>query len=358
MSTLFLGGMFAGKSKTLNIASYVKLHFNGNNLTITSTDAKNAIKINMALEYEVEDKTYLVDFKDFSRYCGLIGDEMFKISFNEEKGKAKVVHSKGKAEFPFLMGDEFPKIKLGEVQKEVEFDKNWLLYVLSKHIAFIKEDSIRPMMSVAHLYCEKGREGVCMTDTRVLYNNEHESKNDLSYEINLQMATIKPLLKLLSCSQCEKVKSRIYQNMTVFVIDNASIVCSCINGKYPNFKAIIPNLGEYDCVSVNKGDIMSSIARVDCDSTMVVFSAKDNVLTIESENLDFNKSSMEYLNVNQKGNMEIGFNIQQFQAVLTEVDSDDVRIYTKGGNRACVVKEKGDSDNLYIVMPMIIPNKG
>lgn len=358
MSNLFLGGMFAGKSKTLNIASYAKLHFNGNNLTIASTDATNAIEINMLLEDATEDKTYLVDFKDLSRYCGLIGDETFKITFNEEKGKAKVSHSKGKTEFPFLMGDEFPTIKLGEVRNEVELDRNWLLYVLNKHVAFIKEDLLRPMMSVAHLYCEKGCEGVCMTDTHVMYNNEHRSQNDSTYEINLQLATIKPLLKLLSCTQCETIKARIYENMTMFVLDNASIICACLNGKYPNFKAIIPNLDEFDCVSVNKADIMSSIARVDCDSIMVVLSANDNVLTIESENLDFNKSSMEYLNVEQKGEMMIGFNIQQMQAVLTEVDSEDVRLYTKGSNRACVVKESGNSDNLYIVMPMIIPNKG
>ena len=97
-----------------------------------------------------------------------------------------------------------------------------------------------------------------------------------------------------------------------FTFDNSVLICRLIDGKYPNYEAVIPKENP-NKLTIGRSQFLSSVKRVSIFSNKTTHQVRLKVagseLSISAEDLDFANEANERLTCAYEGeDMEIGFN--------------------------------------------------
>jgi len=191
-----------------------------------------------------------------------------------------------------------------------------------------------------------------------------ESKKPSSYIIPK-----KPLALLKNILTGEgKVKVE-YNNTNVsFTFGNTHLVSRLIDGKYPNYDAVIPKENP-NKLTVDREAFLNSIRRVSLFSSetthQVCLRLKGSELNISAEDTDFSNEAAERLTCNYQGeDLEIGFNSRFLAEMLSNLETEEVTFEMSSPNRAGVMKpvngngksKSGSEDLLMLVMPVMLNN--
>ena len=146
----------------------------------------------------------------------------------------------GKYVLAYLAGDEFPKAEMLEDPSKAEIGAEILHTAISKTIFAAGNDDLRPVMS--GVYFQFAPTGVIFvaTDAHKLVKY---SRTDVtsSAEANFIMPK-KPLniLKNILATSDAAVSIEYNDSNAMFSFDNYTLICRLIDGKYPNYEAVIP----------------------------------------------------------------------------------------------------------------------
>ena len=148
------------------------------------------------------------------------------------------------------------------------------------------------------------------------------------------------------------------------IFDGITIVCRLIDGKYPNYEAVIPNENPNRLV-VDRASLLNSIKRVSIFSNKTTYQVRlkisGNELAISAEDIDMSNEANERLTCSYEGeDMEIGFNSRFMIEMLNNISSDNAVIEMSAPNRAGIIfPEENDDKNedlLMLVMPVMLNN--
>ncbi len=171
-------------------------------------------------------------------------------------------------------------------------------------------------------------------------------------------------MKNLLVGHAEKIKIEFNNTNCSFVLGNYTVVCRLIDGKYPNYEAVIPAHNPNKMV-IDRLSFLNSIKRVAIFSNktthQVRFKVAGKELNISAEDLDFSNEASERLTCEYSGeDMEIGFNSRFILEMLTNMDSETITLEMSAPNRAGLLvpteKENKDEDTLMLVMPVMLNN--
>ena len=146
--------------------------------------------------------------------------------------------------------------------------------------------------------------------------------------------------------------------------DNAVLVCRLIDGKYPNYEAVIPKKNP-NKLTIDRASFLSSIRRVSIFSNktthQVRLSIAGSQLAVSAEDLDFANEANEKLTCSYEGeDMTIGFNSRFLMDMLNNLTSEHVVLEMSAPNRAGIIlpSEPGEvgEDVLMLVMPVMLNN--
>lgn len=358
---LNLGSSLCGKSKVMPILEYVKVevHDDGK-VYICSCDRENYIKVfvgNNLSPYNDPNFDFCVLGSDFKSYISAIGSEIIKIEIeNIESPYCNIIHDNGRAEIPILKVSEFPAFSCDKMESQCVVNSEVLYNWIKRGINFTADDELRPVMNGMFLYGKDGILGYCCTDAHLLINEEISFNNIDDINVIINKKVFNSVCSLLSLEEYCTIK--ISEKNTEFIVGDSSVISSNIEGKFPNFRAVIPVTDGIDPVIVSKNEIISCLNRnrilSNQVSKLVVMDIDKNTMTLESKDIDFSKSNFEKLMCECNGVKHIGLNIDKFIDVLSSCNSDNVLIYINGSNKPIVVKEENNNDKTLILMPMII----
>lgn len=130
-----------------------------------------------------------------------------------------------------------------------------------------------------------------------------------------------------------------------------------IEGKYPNYKQLLPKNLNLHAV-INKEQLISSLKRVSLVSNQkskgVTFSFSNGVVEIFSNSPDLGEAKEEIeVNYNEE-NLKIGFNARYILDVLSAIGENEVRMSFKDQNSPVLLGPKEDEKYKCVVMPMRI----
>ena len=174
----------------------------------------------------------------------------------------------------------------------------------------------------------------------------------------------KPLnqLKNILGSSEGEVKIEYNQTNAVFSFINVKMTCRLIDGKYPNYEAVIPSDNPHK-LTVDRLSLLNSIRRVaifaNQSTHQVRFKLSGKELLLSAEDIDYSNEAKERLTCSYEGeDMEIGFNSRFLQEMLTNIDSEEIIIEMSAPNRAGIMhpvtKENEAEDILMLVMPVML----
>jgi DNA polymerase-3 subunit beta len=150
-----------------------------------------------------------------------------------------------------------------------------------------------------------------------------------------------------------------------FEFDNSMLICRLIEGRYPNYEAVIPKENPFK-LTISRTDLMNSIRRVSIFSSKSTNQVKLNLmgseLQISAEDLDFSNSANERMSCQYDGeDMEIAFNAKFISEMLQNLDTELIHLEMSAPSRAGILlpdqdKKIAEEDLLMLVMPVMINN--
>ncbi|MCP4551096.1 MAG: DNA polymerase III subunit beta, partial [Bacteroidetes bacterium] len=167
---------------------------------------------------------------------------------------------------------------------------------------------------------------------------------------------------ILSSNDNIQVKIEYNQTNAFFSFDNVFMVCRLIDGRYPNYDAVIPS-DNPNVLTIDRLSLLNSIKRVaifaNQSTHQVRFKISGKELTLSAEDLDYANEAKERLTCNYEGeDIKIGFNSRFLQEMLTNLEIDEVRFKMSAPNRAGLIlpveTENQHEDILMLVMPVML----
>ncbi|MFA5195262.1 MAG: DNA polymerase III subunit beta, partial [Bacteroidales bacterium] len=154
-----------------------------------------------------------------------------------------------------------------------------------------------------------------------------------------------------------------YNNTNVsFEFENIAMICRLIDGKYPNYEAVIP-INNTKKLTINRQQILTAIRRVSIFSSQLTrqirFSVSGQELILSSEDIELSNEAKERMSCTYSGeNIEIGFNSKFIQEMISNLSAEEICMEMSASNRAAlifpVVSENEGEEILMLVMPVML----
>ena len=257
--------------------------------------------------------------------------------------------------------DEYPSLPNIDAGKTITIPSEVLYKTLLNTLFAVSNDPLRAVMTgVFFQFTEKGC-NFASTDSHrlVVY-----TRKDIVYEDNVEFIIPKKALSVLKTilgNTNESVKIEFNENNARFILEDYGWVCRLIDGKYPNYVAVIPK-DIPNHMTIGRNLLLSSIERASVMSSesthQVRFKLSKDNLHLQAEDTEFGKGANMKVPCSYIGEpMDIGFDARYLSDILKALISDDVIFKMSQPNRPAVIEpidglEDGESI-LMLSMPLV-----
>ena len=347
-------------NNTLPILDNFLFEVNNKSMTIIASDLEVTMMSVIAVESEsngritIPARILTETLKTFSNQplTFLIDINTFSIEISSEIGNYKLAGQNA---------DEFPKTPKLSASSSTTFNGEILANAINKTLFASGNDELRPVMS--GVYCELSNEQVTFVTTDAHKLVKH-TRTDLSSDKTASFIIPKKPLTILKNHVSNDVSLEFNDTNALFSFDNNTIICRLIDGKYPNYDAVIPKENP-NKLTINTATLLSSIKRVSIYANKTTHQIRLKIagseLQITSEDLDFANKAEERLTCQYEGaDMEIGFNSKFVIDMLNNIGSEKISLEMSAPNRAGIIlpldsMQEGEK-TLMLVMPVMLNN--
>lgn len=357
IDVLSSGSQFAGRNKTMAVLNNVKITIKGNKINVSSFDLENAIVKRGQVVSSEEDICFLVDAKDLLSTMNSLKDETITLYVSLDSAKMEIVHAKGKMALPILSGETFPTPSKEENANNITLPSETLFNWLKTAINFVSTENIRPTMTGVYLLKENGKIWCAATDAHQLFADNIDCENDDKVvETIFSPSAVKVIMNMIN--ETNEVTLSIGEKNTIVRTQDSTLSSRKIEGRYPNFRGIIPKETRIK-LNVNKEDIVDSVKRAiitaNIGTSLLKMKVESMTLNLESEDLDFAKKTHETIICNSaNGDIFIGVKGTLLSGMLNLINSDTINIEMNNETTAIVIKTDDKPNMTMLVMPMLI----
>ncbi len=354
-----LGGVI-NSNNTLPILDNFLFELDTNQLKITASDLETTMSSTIEVESDssgsiaVSARLLLDTLKTFP-------DQPLTFK-TEDNSTIEISSSQGKYDMAYFSGEEFPKaVELTSPSKTV-LNGAILATAISKTIFAAGNDDLRPVMSGVFFQFSPENLTFVATDAHKLV--KYTRTDVTADEVAEFIMPKKPLnlLKGILGNAGSDVSIEYNESNAKFVFDNVVLACRLIDGKYPNYEAVIPKENP-NKLTVDRGTFLNSVRRVSIFSSKTTHQIRLKMagteLNISAEDIDYSNKADERLNCEYQGDdMQIGFNSRFLTEMLSNLDSNEVTIEMSLPNRAGILTpndgvEDGEEITM-LVMPVML----
>lgn len=348
-------------SNTLPILDYFLFEIKGENLVASGSDLETTMTTTITLDKAENDGLICVPAKLLLDTLKTFPDQPLTFTIEEENYGIEISSDNGKYKLSGQSGEEFPKIPSVESPSKLSIDSGALFNAINKTIFATGNDELRPVMS--GVYFELGTDNITFVATdahKLVRYRRLDAKSDRPSAFIMPKKPLN-LLKSLTSSLSTSVEVEYNETNCYFKLDNVELICRLIDGKYPNYEAVIPKENP-NRLTISRTALLSSIKRVSIFSNKTTHQVRLKVagseLNISAEDLDFSNEAAERLTCEYAGtDMEIGFNSRFIMEMLNNLESDNVVLEMSAPNRAGILLPETSDDEedvLMLVMPVML----
>jgi len=281
-----------------------------------------------------------------------IDSATFGIEIASDYGKYKLV-GQNAADFP--KSPELKNANSFKLKGEI------IAQAIDKTIFATGNDELRPVMSGVFFQLSPEKLIFVATDAHKLVKY---TRTDVTATKNSDFILPKKPLNLLKSNVGDEDEVELSYNESTahFKFGTTELTCRLIDGKYPNYEAVIPTENP-NVLTVDRISFLNSIKRVSIFSNKTTHQVKLKVagseLAISAEDLDFSNEAKERLTCNYAGDdMEIGFNSKFLLEMLNHIETTEVVLEMSEPNKAGILLPSGNENEqeqiLMLVMPVMI----
>ncbi len=347
-------------SNTLPILDNFLFEIAEGQLTISASDLETTMRTSMNVEANESGKI-AIPAKLLLDVLKNLPDQPCTFSVDNTNFSVEIAYDNGKSKMVGFNGDDFPRTPSIENSSVIKISGDIISKAINKTLFATGNDDLRPVMS--GVFCQFTPQDITFvaTDAHKLVRyrrTDSEATGSSSF-----ILPKKPLNLLRSnLTGEEEIQLEYNESNAVFTFNDIVLVCRLIDGKYPNYEAVIPKENP-NVLTIDRLQFLSSIKRVSIFANKTTHQIKlklaGSELSLSAEDVDFSNEANERLTCNYDGeDMEIGFNSRFLMEMINNMDTPEVRLEMSEPNRAGLlmpaVKDNEHEDVLMLVMPVML----
>lgn len=283
-------------------------------------------------------------------------EHLLKISYG-------TTDNEGKCDIPYEDAGEYPSLPAMEDITQTVVTSEILASAIQKTLFASGNDDMRPVMSgVLFKFTPEGLIFVATDAHKLVKYVREDITSPVPVEFIMPKKPLNIMKGLMSSMTCD-VTIKFNQTNARFEADDMVIVCRLIDGKYPNYEAVIPKENPNQLL-IDRQSFQNSLRRIALFSNKTThqtrLSLSPDEVIISAEDNDQGKRADEKLPCSYRGDkMDIGFNSRFLLEMLSNLESKDITIDMSMPNRAGILRPveaiEGEQITM-LVMPVILSN--
>lgn len=330
---------------------------NGETLKITASDGETTLITELEVRSDDSGKI-AVPAKTFQDFVKTYGEQPLTLSVRENAEgtgqQLEILDEKDNFSVALDNANDYPEIPEFDASQSVKLPAGVLAEALSNTLFATSNDSLRPVMTGVLFQFKEDEANFVSTDSHrlVVYK-----RTDLKGEPMEFIMPKKPLniFKNVLANSNDDVRIEFNENMAKFSFGNNTWICRLIDGKYPNYSAVIPKENP-NLLTINRSLLLNAIRRASIMSNkstnQVRFKLSGNILHLHAEDTEFaNKADMQIPCDYSGEDINIGFSSKFLTEMLSVLGSEDITMKMSQPNRPGIVEPvDGLEDEEHILM--------
>lgn len=331
-------------------------------VSISASDLETTMTSQIGVDMSEGEGSVAIPAKILLDTLKTFSDVPVTIDIDPENFGVSLTAGEGKYRLAGQDGQEFPQVPPIENASHFTMESDVLFHAITKTIFAASTDDLRPVM--AGVYCELSPDHATFvaTDAHKLVRYR---RTDIKTNENASfILPKKPLnqLKHILVQDDLPVEVEFSETNARFVFKNITLTCRMIDGRYPNYSAVIP-ANNPNKLTIERVPFLNAIRRVSIFSNQTTYQVKFKIagseLVLSAEDLDYSNEAHERLNCHYDGlDMEIGFNSKFLLEMLNNLETEQVLLSMSESNRAGLItpvdSENSDEEILMLVMPVML----
>lgn len=333
-------------------------------LKVTASDGETTLITSLEVKSDVEGKI-AVPAKIFQEFVKTYGDQPLTLSVKDaEDGNGKlleILDEKDNFAVALDHAEDYPEIPEFDAAQSVTISAGILSEALNNTLFATSNDSLRPVMTGVLFQFKEDETNFVSTDShRLVVYKRTDLMNAEPVEFIMPKKPL-AIFKSILASSNEEVNIEFNENMAKFTFGNNIWICRLIDGKYPNYSAVIPKENP-NVLTINRSLLLNSIRRASIMSNkstnQVRFKLSGNILHLHAEDTEFaNKADMQIPCDYNGEDINIGFSSKFLTEMLSVLSADDITMKMSQPNRPGIIEPVDGLEDqeklLMLSMPVI-----
>lgn len=336
----------------------------GNNLKITASDGETTLVTTLEVKSDETGK-FAVPAKIFQDFVKTYGEQHLTLSVKDsEDGNGsllEILDEKDNFAVALDNAEDYPELPEFDAAQSVKISAGVLSEALTNTLFATSNDSLRPVMTGVLFQFKEDETNFVSTDShRLVVYKRTDLINAEPIEFIMPKKPLAIFKNILANSN-DEVIIEFNENMAKFTFGNNIWICRLIDGKYPNYSAVIPKENP-NVLTINRNLLLSSIRRASIMSNkstnQVRFKLSGNILHLHAEDTEYaNKADMQIPCDYNGEDINIGFSSKFLTEMLSVLSSDDITMKMSQPNRPGIIEPvdglEAEENILMLSMPVI-----
>ena len=295
-----------------------------------------------------------------SRFNDLVRNfngETVKVTKSENDNNVRL--QSGKADYKILLMNvnEYPKYPSIEATQSFVLEEEKIKELIKKTAFACSSDSARPLFTGVLCDIKDNKITFVGTNTHRLAIRTLDVENAPDMSVIIPSLVLKEINKNLNGKLPQDVIFSIVNNQLMVKIGNWSVVSRLIEGKFPDYKRVIPPQFSVK-TKVNVKDMAGAVSRMSLcsgsenDYSIVKISIGSNEIKVMSSSPDVGTGE-EIISCNTEGNpINVAFNAAYIMDIMKNIETEEAEINLNNSLSPVCIKPISEEEYIYIVTPV------
>ncbi len=335
-----------------------------NHLKITASDGETTLVTSLEVKSDDSGK-FAVPAKIFQDFVKTYNEQPLTLSVKDAAdgngSLLEILDEKDNFAVALDNADDYPELPEFDASQSVKIAAGILSEALANTLFATSNDSLRPVMTGVLFQFKEDETNFVSTDShRLVVYKRTDLINADPIEFIMPKKPLAIFKNILANSN-DDVTIEFNENMAKFTFGNNIWICRLIDGKYPNYTAVIPKENP-NVLTINRNLLLSSIRRASIMSNkstnQVRFKLSGNILHLHAEDTEYaNKADMQIPCDYNGEDINIGFSSKFLTEMLSVLSSDDITMKMSQPNRPGIIEPvdglDAEENILMLSMPVI-----
>jgi len=349
-------------NSTLPILEDFLFVLEGETLTVTASDLETTISVMVTPEKADDTGSVAIPARQLLDIMKTFPEIPVTIISDPDTLNVEILAGEGKYKMIGQAHEEFPQVPVLENTKTVKVNGAMMVNAMNNTLFATGNDELRPVMS--GVYCEINEDNLTFVATdahKLVRYRRNEVKSETADSFIFPKKTLS-LARHIIPEDDQEVVMEFNETNATFKFDDILVVCRLIDGKYPNYEAVIPGENPFK-LTIGRQSLLNALRRVSIfgskSTHQVRFKITGKELVLSAEDIDYSSEGKERLTCSYEGeDIEIGFNSKFMQEMLSTLSCENITLEMSAPNRAGIIKpESNDDENediLMLIMPVML----